>query len=104
MSVRNLDQLFKPTSVAVIGASNAPKSVGGLVMRNLLRSGFTGPIMPVNPKYPAVAGVLTYPDVQRLPLTPDLAVVCPPPATVPDLIHQLGERGTRAAIVITAGL
>ncbi|MEW6251350.1 MAG: bifunctional acetate--CoA ligase family protein/GNAT family N-acetyltransferase [Planctomycetota bacterium] len=104
MSVRNLEHLFKPASVAVVGASNAPKSVGGLVMRNLLRSGFGGPIMPVNPKYPAVAGVLTYPDIAHLPLTPDLAVLCTPPATVPEIIHQLGQRGTRAAIVITAGL
>jgi len=49
MSVRYLDQLFKPASVAVIGASNAPKSVGGIVMRNLLKAGFSGPFMPVNP-------------------------------------------------------
>ncbi|MBN2562767.1 MAG: bifunctional acetate--CoA ligase family protein/GNAT family N-acetyltransferase [Phycisphaerae bacterium] len=104
MSVRHLESLFKPTSVAVIGASNNPKSVGGVVMRNLLKSGFTGPIMPVNPKYQAVAGVLTYPDIDGLPVTPDLAIVCTGPATVPDLIHQLGERGTRGAVVITAGL
>ncbi|UCE59237.1 MAG: bifunctional acetate--CoA ligase family protein/GNAT family N-acetyltransferase [Phycisphaerales bacterium] len=104
MSVRHLDSLFKPTSVAVVGASNNPESVGGTVMRNLLKSGFTGPIMPVNPKYEAVCGVLTYPEVSSLPVTPDMAVVCTSPATVPGLIHQLGERGTRGAVVITAGL
>jgi acetyltransferase len=104
MSVRNLDSLFKPASVAVIGASNNLKSIGGVVMRNLLKGGFTGPIMPVHPKYPAVAGVLTYPDVAHLPMRPDVAVICTPPATVPGLIGQLGEHGTRAAIVITAGL
>ncbi len=104
MSVRNLDSLFKPQSVAVIGASNQPKSIGGIVMRNLLRGGFSGPIMPVNPKYGSVGGVLTYPSVADLPVTPDVAVICTPPATIPELIGQLGERGTRAAIVITAGL
>ena len=104
MSVRNLDALFKPTSVAVLGASNTPGSVGAVMMRNLLRAGFNGPIMPVNPKYPAVAGVLTYPDVASLPIAPDLAIICTPPRTVPDLIRQLGERGTRAAAVITAGM
>jgi len=104
MSVRNLEALFEPASLAVVGASNAPLAIGGVVMRNLLKGGFDGPIMPVNPKYPAVAGVLTYPDVASLPLAPDLAIICTPPATVPDLIHQLGERGTRAAAVITAGL
>ena len=104
MSVRNLDALFKPQSVAVIGASNQPQSVGGIVMRNLLRGQFPGPIMPVNPRYEAVAGVLTYPSVAALPVVPDVAVICTPPPTIPDLIAQLGERGTRAAIVITAGL
>ena len=104
MSVRNLDSLFKPQSVAVIGASNTPKSIGGVVMRSLLKGGFDGPIMPVNPKYQAVAGVLTYPDVASLPVVPDLAVICTGPKTVPDLIHQLGEKGTRGVAVITAGL
>ena len=104
MSVRHLESLFKPTSIAVIGASNSPRSVGGVVLRNLLRSGFDGPIMPVNPKYLAVAGVLTYPDISSLPVTPDLAVICTGPKTVPAIIHQLGERGTKAAAVITAGM
>jgi acetyltransferase len=104
MSVRNLDSLFKPTSVAVIGASKSPGSVGGIVMRNLLKAGFDGPIMPVNPKYEAVAGVLTYPDIAQLPVAPDLAVVCTGPQAVPEVIGQLGERGTKAAAVITAGM
>ncbi len=104
MSVRHLESLFKPASVAVIGASNNPRSIGGVVMRNLLMSGFTGPIMPVNPKYQAVAGVLTYPDVASLPVTPDMAVICTGPKIVPDLIEQLGKRGTRGVTVITAGL
>lgn len=104
MSVRNLDALFQPTSVAVLGASNTPGSIGGIMMRNLLRGGFDGPIMPVNPKYSSVAGVLTYPDVRSLPVSPDLAIICTPPKIVPDLIAQLGERGAKAAAVITAGM
>jgi acetyltransferase len=58
MSTRNLRHLFRPRSVAVIGASNKPSSIGAILMRNLLGSGFGGPIMPVNPKYEAVAGVI----------------------------------------------
>ena len=104
MSVRNLEYLFKPKSVAVIGASNRPRSVGATVIHNLLRSGFEGPIMPVNPKHRAVAGVLAYPNVQSLPETPDFAVICTPPSTIPGLIKELGDRGTRAAAVLTAGL
>lgn len=104
MTTRNLDKMFKPQSVAVIGASNRPNAVGTVVMRNLLKGGFEGPIMPVNPNNKAVAGVLTYPDVEFLPMAPDLAIVCTPPKTVPHIIEALAKRGTRAAVVLTAGL
>ncbi|MCA9142273.1 MAG: bifunctional acetate--CoA ligase family protein/GNAT family N-acetyltransferase [Planctomycetaceae bacterium] len=104
MSIRNLDHLFQPKSIAVIGASTRPHSVGATVMKNLLAGGFGGPIMPVNPKYDAVGGVLAYPNVAALPRVPDLAILCTPPATVPQLITELGQRGTKAAVVLTAGL
>ncbi len=104
MSIRNLEHMFKPSAVAVIGASDRPYSVGAVVMRNLLAGGFTGPIMPVNPKHIAVAGVMAYPTVKALPEIPELAVICSPPATVPELIHDLGRRGTHAAVVMSAGL
>ncbi|GAB4347194.1 MAG: bifunctional acetate--CoA ligase family protein/GNAT family N-acetyltransferase [Gammaproteobacteria bacterium] len=104
MSVRNLEALLRPRSVAVVGASTRPRSIGNLVMQNLLEGGFQGPVLPVNPKYGAVAGVLAYPTVESLPEAPDLAVICTPPSTIPGLISELGERGTRAAIVMTAGL
>ncbi len=104
MSIRNLEGLLRPRSVAVFGASNQPQSVGGVVMRNLLHGGFAGPVLPVNPRHQAVAGVLAYPDVESLPLVPELAVVCTPPATVPAIIGALADAGSRAAIVLTAGL
>lgn len=103
MSIRNLDAIFKPRAVALIGATPRPHAVGFVTAENLLAGGFEGPIMPVNPKHRAVGGVLTYPDVKSLPVTPDLAVICTPPATVPGLIAELGARGTRGAVVITAG-
>ena len=81
MSVRNLEFLFRPKSVAVIGASNKPQSVGATLMRNLLSGGFPGPILPVNPKYDSVAGVLAYANIASLPVTPDLAVICSPEKT-----------------------
>ncbi|MBI5834720.1 MAG: bifunctional acetate--CoA ligase family protein/GNAT family N-acetyltransferase [Armatimonadetes bacterium] len=104
MSVRNLDALFNPKSVAVIGASNRPGSVGSVVMKNLLAGGFAGPVMPVNPTSQAVSGVLTYPDVSKLPVPADLAVIAVPPKAVPGVINELGSQGTRAAVVLTAGL
>ncbi len=103
MSTRNFDALFRPRSIALIGASNRPCSAGLVTMQNLLAGGFDGPIMPVNPKHRSVAGVLAFPDIQSLPIAPDLAVICTPPQTVPALVEQLGARGTKAAIIITAG-
>ena len=103
MSIRNLDKLFRPRSVALIGASPNPGTVGAVVMRNLQRAGFKGPILPVNPHHESVLGLPAYPDVAHLPQTPDLAVIATPPDTVPGLLSELGARGTKAAVVITAG-
>ncbi len=103
MSTRNIDHIFNPQSVALIGASRRTGSVGAVLAHNLFKGGFPGPVMPVNPKHTAIEGVLTYRDAASLPLAPDLAVIATPPPTVPNLVHELGERGTKAAIVITAG-
>jgi acetyltransferase len=104
MSRRNLEYLLNPGSVALIGASDRPHSVGATVMRNLLQGGFAGPIWPVNIRRPEVAGRLAYRTVAELPDVPELAVICTPAPTVPGVIAELGRRGTRAAIVISAGL
>jgi acetyltransferase len=103
MTVRNLDRLFKPASVALIGASNQPLSPGAVIARNLRGGGFAGPIMLVNPNHREIDGEICHPDVASLPATPDLAVVVTPPDTVPEIIAALGARGTKAAVVITAG-
>ncbi|MGK2942774.1 MAG: CoA-binding protein, partial [Immundisolibacter sp.] len=103
MTIRNLNYLFQPRSVALIGASTRAGSVGAVLAHNLFSAGFAGPVMPVNPKYVAVEGVLAYKNVASLPMAPDLAVIATPPETVPGLIAELGARGTKAAVVITAG-
>ncbi len=103
MTIRNLEYLFKPKSIALIGASKKPSSIGDVLTRNLINSGFRGTIMPVNPKYHTIAKLHAYPDIASLPETPELAVIATPPESVPGLIAELGEKGCRAAIVITAG-
>ena len=103
MTIRNFDAMFRPASVALIGASERPASVGAVIVTNLRNGGFAGPIFPVNPKHSEVAGLSCYADVSALPLTPDLAVISTPPQTVPGIIEQLGARGTKAAVVVTAG-
>lgn len=104
MSVKTIEQLLKPHSIAVIGASNLPGRAGNVVMRNLLQEQFDGPIMPVTPHYKSVNGVLAYRSIDELPMVPDLAIICTRATRVPAIILQLGRKGTRNAIVIAAGL
>ena len=104
MSIRHLDRLLEPRSVAVIGASDRVGSVGATVWRNLRTGAFNGSIYGVNPKHATLDGVAVYASPADLPEAPDLAVLCTPPHTVPGLIDALGRLGTRAAIVMTAGL
>jgi acyl-CoA synthetase (NDP forming) len=104
MSIRNFKSLFDPGTVAVFGASQTPGRLGTVVLNNMAESGYAGALWPVNPKYATLLGIPCYASVASLPRAPDLAVICTPPATVPDLIAQLGRRGTRAAVVLTPGL
>ncbi|MFN3522767.1 MAG: GNAT family N-acetyltransferase [Phenylobacterium sp.] len=103
MTTRNFHALFEPRAIALIGASNTPGSVGEVLARNLLESGFSGPVLPVNPHAKAVRSALAYASVADLPVTPDLAVIATPAPTVPGIVAELGRRGCRAAVVISAG-
>jgi acetyltransferase len=103
LSIRNLDKIFDPHRIAVIGASDAPTSVGYTVLRNLVGSGFRGVVYPVNPKREAVQGIQAYKDIPSLPHAPDLAVICTPAPSVPALVRQCGEVGTRGIVIISAG-
>jgi len=99
----SLDPFFHPKSVAVIGASATPGSVGSILMRNLLANPFGGVVYPVNPKRKAVHGVLCYPSLMEIPEAVDLAVIATPAATVPTAMEACVARGVPAAIVISAG-
>ncbi len=104
MTIRNLEHAVHPKSVAVIGASAREGSVGQVVMNNIIAAGFEGEVWPVNPKYREVAGRRCYRNACELPDVPDLGVIVTPPQAVPVVIGELSEKGTRAAVVITAGL
>ena len=99
----SLDPFFRPKSVAVIGASASPGSVGSILMRNLLKNSFGGVVFPVNPKRKAVHGVFCWPSLLDVPETVDLAVIATPASTVPTAIEECVSRGIPAAIVISAG-
>jgi acetyltransferase len=100
VTVRNLDALFRPKSVAVIGASERPGSTGAMVWARVLEGGFEGPVWPVNHKYETLDGHAVIGDAADLPQAPTVALICTPPDTWPGIIHKLGGLGTRAAIIV----
>jgi acetyltransferase len=100
---RPLDSLFAPRQVAVIGATDRPRSVGRTILSNLLRNPFGGALYPVNPKRSNVLGVQCWPDVSALPEKVDLAVIVTPAATVPGVIERCVDASVGGAVVISAG-
>jgi acetyltransferase len=104
VTIRNLDHAVHPRSVAVFGASPRAGTVGGILIRNIVEGGFGGEVWPVNPKHGEIDGRRCYARAQDLPGAPDLAVIATPPHTVPGIVADLGARGCRAAVVVTAGL
>lgn len=104
MTVRNLEFVFSPKSAVFVGASPKPGSIGRIVAENLRTGGFAGEIFLVNPRYSEIEGVPCYPTISALPSAPEFAVIATPPQTIPDIVAELAAKGTRAAVVITAGL
>src|SRR5258708_23197684 len=98
-----LDALFRPKSIAVIGASDKP-TIGRRLIASLDRIGFTGPIFPINPNYSTVAGRQCYSSVAELPEAPDVAVFCVGHARVLDALLAAAERGERGAVIYARGV
>ena len=103
MEHRELDSVFRPRTIAVIGASRTPGSVGHQVLKNIAEGGFSGSVFPVNPRAESVHAIKCYPDVASLPDPIDLGVVCVPAPLVLDVARDCGEKGVKALCVITAG-
>jgi acetyltransferase len=103
MRLSDVDQLFVPNAVAVFGASDGQDSVGGMVFRNLLNSGFAGACYAINPKYDRVAGEPCYPSLAALDKPVALALIATPARCTPDILDQCGDYGVKAAVVHSAG-
>ena len=101
----SLAPFFAPNGIAVIGASRDPDKLGYAVMRNLTQAGggYRGPIYPVNPRADEVMGLRCYPDIRAVPDPVELAVLIIPAALAPRVIESCGQRGIKAAVVITGG-
>ncbi len=102
MSIRHLDSLFDPCAVAVVGASTRAGSVGATVWHNLRHGGYRGTLMPLNAKGGELDGVAVATSVDQLPLVPDLAVVCTPPASVPRLSSRRTVRAKSRGVGVCA--
>ncbi len=100
---RPLDAIFEPRTVAVIGATEKPGSVGRSVVRNLIGSPFGGTIHPVNPNRRNVMGIKAYKDVASVPDAVDLAVIAVPAAAVPEVVRECVDAGVKGAVVLSAG-
>ncbi|MCF8027824.1 MAG: bifunctional acetate--CoA ligase family protein/GNAT family N-acetyltransferase [Desulfobacteraceae bacterium] len=103
MSVLNLEKIFAPRSIAVIGASEKSGSVGTMVTNNLVNGGYKGRLYPVNPKYTHVSGQPAFKSVGDLPAAPDLVMIATPIETVAELVRQCMEKGAGGAMVLSAG-
>jgi acetyltransferase len=99
----SLDPIFHPQSIAVVGASATPGSIGSILMRNLMANPFGGVVYPINPKRKAVHGVHCYPSLAQLPEVVDLVVVATPAHTVPAVIRECVEHSVPTGIIISAG-
>jgi acetyl coenzyme A synthetase (ADP forming)-like protein len=99
----SLGAVFAPRSIALIGASRDPGSVGGALFRNLLRWGFTGVLYPVNLHASAISGVRAYPNISAIPEVPELAIIAVPAVLVLEIARQCAAIGVRALCVISAG-
>jgi len=105
LSTRYLESLFNPSSIVVIGASERSDNLGGMVLRNLLGGGYPGQLLVINQNdYDNVHGVPCVRKVSKMGFSPDLAIICTPPDTVPKMVRRLGEAGVRTAIVMTGGM
>lgn len=103
MNYHTLDCIFKPKRIALIDVSINPNSVSGKVLSNLVGSGFKGVVYPVNERNEAIMGIPCFPNLQSLPKTPDLAVICSSAEKVPGWVRTCGEANIKGIIIMSSG-
>lgn len=101
--MKNIESIINPKSIAVVGATNRPGSVGLATFKNLLQTGYKGVLYPVNPKSKSIQGVRAYPRLMNIPDDVDLAVLIVPAEIVPSVVEEAAQKQVKGCIVITAG-
>jgi acyl-CoA synthetase (NDP forming) len=99
----NLDSIFKPRSIAVVGTSRKAGTIGRQILHNLVAYGFNGPVYPVNPNAKYVNSIKCYPDISSIPDQVDLVIIVVPKETVLSVVEECGEKGVKGIVVISAG-
>jgi len=103
MSVENLDKIFRPDSIAVIGAGERPGSIGAALMRNLIQGGFAGEIYPINPKHGVIMKMPAYPSVKDIKAPVDLGIIATPITSAPQIVKECAEADVGGVVIISAG-
>ena len=103
MGVDKLGKIFRPKSIAVVGASEKEGSIGSALMRNLIEGGYPGDIYPINPNRPPISGLTAYSSVLALKSSIDLAILAAPIVSTPEIVKECSEAGVQGAIIISAG-
>lgn len=101
--IKNLKFVFKPKSIAVVGASREPYKIGHVILKNFIDGGFPGPIYPVNPSAKRILGLTCYPSVMDIPGKVDSAVIAIPAKLVPAAVRECGEKKIKGVVVISGG-
>jgi acetyltransferase len=104
LGIENLNRIFNPKSIAVIGASERKGAIGAKILGNLISAGYAGTVFPVNPYRQTVQGLTAYPGISKVPSKIDLAVIATPAHIVPQIVEECGKAGVVGVIIISAGL
>ena len=101
--IRNLDAVFHPNSIAVVGASREPNKIGHVIVKNFVDGGFGGKIYPINPNAEEILGLKSYKSVLHIKGNVDSAVIAVPAAAVAKVLEECGKKGIRGVVLITGG-
>lgn len=100
---KNLEKLFNPASIAIVGASSDEKKIGNILVKNIEKSGYWGEVFLVNPKLPHLGAYRTFASYTDIPKIPELAIIATPAATILEILKTIGEKGTKNVVIFAAG-
>ena len=101
--IKNLERIFSPKSIAVVGASTTPNKIGNVILKNFIYTKYRGSVYPVNPKYKKVLGLRCYPNVKKIPGNVDCVVIATPAQTVPQIMKDCASKKVGGVVILSGG-